>query len=579
VLFPDLPEIDGVVEHPTSADYAVAARFALDRKRLPRAIEQVSAAVALEPLNADHLRLLGAILEASRAPLELLRLGGDTFFGLIAVRGYALARAGQWSEALKALTEAVVFRPDTPFLVWTTRWLEDARAMRRLKPEEVAFLLTQFSVAAPRFLNARGTRQNLEAALALAERVTHVQPAHPLLAYARSRILRTLGETEQATHVLSELGPEEQASFEYAIERAALAFDEGQSAVRVGWLERAVHKSPEQQSAWFDLAHAQLELGALPEALKSFEQGLALGLSEPAQATRDYIRWLLFGNLDLLGQGAAEADAHRRRLQEDALGYDQVILDPLDNLVRVVRGTLKGAESLPVDQRVRLRVQADRPSSPSAELAFQRGLAAIGRVGELEVEHAPVRQRLAGLWEKTGGKFVPLHQPAPEALDSRFSAAALRPFSWTTFVTSGQELAVLATGPFEFLRLVAHPPAVPPGADAVEWICRVQLLAAFAIATHSGQWTEREQLLVAMANSDDWISVAGVLALTLAAERDAACLPDVVRDLQALIPPEGMALPIFARALAIAGLRVVQGDEADAFRKLRVRALLRSWPP
>jgi len=579
VLFPDLPEIDGVVERPTSTDYAVAARFALDRKRLPRAIEQISAALALEPLNAEHLRLLTAILEASRAPLELLRLGGDTFFGLIAIRGYALARAGQWSEALQALTDAVVFRPDTPFMVWTARWLEDPRAMRRLNVEDVSSLLTQLPVAAQRFLNARGTRQNLEAALALADGVARAQPAHRQLAYARSRLLRTLGETERAIQALSELGQDEQDSFEYAVEQAALAAQQGQAAARVTWLTRAADKKSDQQSTWFELGNAQLELGALTEALDSFEKGLALGPSERGQGTKDYICWLLFGDLELLSQGVEESDAHRRRLQEDALGYDQLILDPLDRLIRVIRGTLMRAESVPVDQRIRLRVQADRPLSPSAELAFQSGLAALGRRGELEVEHASARQRSAGIWERTGGKLVPLHPPPSEEVLSRFSEAALRPFSWKDFVASGQELASLAKVPAEFLGVVAHPPPVPAGADAVEWICRVQILAAFAITAHAAPWAEREQLLVAMANSDDWISVASVLGLAAAAERDASCVRDVERDLRSLIPALTTELPVYARALAIAGLRVADGDEAPAFLELRARAMMASVAP
>ncbi|HYQ44228.1 MAG TPA: tetratricopeptide repeat protein [Polyangiaceae bacterium] len=579
MLFPDLPEIDGIVDRPTSADYAVAARFALERKRLPRAIEQISAALALEPLNPEHLRLLTAILEASRAPLELLRLGGDTFFGLIAVRGYALARAGQWSEALKALTAAVLFRPDTPFLVWTTRWLDDERAMRRLNQEDVASLLTQFSAAARRFPNARGTGQNLDAALALAERVTRVQSAHRSLAYARSRLLKTLGETEHAIQVLNELGQEEQTSIEYALERANLAHDQGKRAERLTWLTQAAGENPELQSTWFELGDAQLELGALAEALGSYEKGLALGPSERGQATKDYLRWLLFGDGELLSRSAAESDAHRRRLQEDALGYDQLILDPLDPLVRVIRGTLMRAESLPVEQRIRLRVQAERPLSPSAELAFQHGLASLGRVGELEVEHAPARQRLAGIWERRGGKLVPLHQPLSDEVMSRFSEAALRPFSWTVFMAGGNELALLATDPVEFLGVVGHPPAVPRGADGVEWVCRVELLAAFAIAMHSAPWSERERLLVPMASSDDWISVAGVLALVVAAERDPSRRSDVLRELEALIPVEGAELPACARALAIGGSRVAEGDEVRTYLELRARAMMASVAP
>jgi tetratricopeptide (TPR) repeat protein len=515
-------------------------------------------------------------LGASRAPLELLQLGGETFFGLIAVRGYALARAERWSEALEALTEAVMFRPDVPFLDWSLRWLDDVRAMRRLKPEVVASLLTQLSGIARRFHNIPGARQNLDAALALGGRAARVQPAHRELAYARSGLLRTLGETEQAAHALSQLDLEEQASFEYAVEQAALARAEGRANERVGWLVRAQEKKPEQQSTQFELGDAQLELGALRDALRSYERGLALGPSETYGATKDYVRWLLFGESELLRQDVAVVDVHRRRLQEDALGYDQVILDPLDHLVRVIRGALKRAESLPADQRIRLRVQSDLPLSPSAELAFRGGLAALGRVGELEVDYPPARQRLAGIWEKVGGRFVSLHPRPTELLDRRLSECALRAFSWAGFVTAGQELAVLAANPVEFLGIIAHPPGVPAGADAIEWICRVQLLAAFAIVAHVTPWAERDRLLNAMVNSDDWVSVAGVLALAEAAEQDASHASDARRVLGALVPSPGVELPLCARALAIAGSRFRQREEVAPFLELRARALMRS---
>ena len=86
---------DGYVENPTDADYAAAARWALQQKNLPLAVQQVSAALALNPLHEPHLRLLDDIVARGRGPLLLVELPEKgAFFGICAA--FARRAPGCW---------------------------------------------------------------------------------------------------------------------------------------------------------------------------------------------------------------------------------------------------------------------------------------------------------------------------------------------------------------------------------------------------------------------------------------------------------------------------------------------------
>jgi tetratricopeptide (TPR) repeat protein len=579
-LFPDLPEIDSAIAQPTAEDYARAARFALERKALPRAVEQVSAALAFAPLDPEHLRLLDAILSASRAPLELVRLREEgTFFGLVAVRARVLARARRWAEALEALSEAVLFQLGTPYLCWTRSWLDHQDAVQRLPPDGVAALLVRIGDGLRRHARLPGTHENVDAALVLAARVAEAHPKHAGLGAARSRMLRARGDLEAAARVLEAHSTSSDIPWEIAVELSALARDRGEPGARRRWLERALDARPDDAATRLDLADTLLEAGEIAAALEAYDAALALGPSAHARAARAYARWSLLDDPSLFDR-AESLDASRAHFQGDALGYETVLLDPLDPLVPVVRRTLQRAPALPEDRPVRVRVRMDRPAAPSALLAFRLGLDALGRTGELEIEHPGGAPRV-GVLKRAQAALARDEPAAARACRDAIAAGAVTPFSWARARADAEALARFSAPPFDdLLALLVRPPELPPRMDAVEWLLRVQTLVALAIAQHRASWPERHRTLQELlAGSDDWVCVAGVLGLAAAAEREPELRGQVTRELGALVPGPASDLPLHARAVAIAGSRLAGREDGGAFVALRGRALLRAFVP
>ncbi|XXY22862.1 hypothetical protein WME88_24930 [Sorangium sp. So ce216] len=568
------------IADPTDADYAAAARSALSKKDFRLAIEQASAAVALQPQHEAHLRLLDEVIATARRPIELVMLSPEgAFYGLCAARARVLARLNRVAEALDALFQTAAFRPSAPFLPWACAWVKPSKSARRVAPKAVAAGMLALTDAARGRAPDPGVTANLEAALVIAERIQAEHPSDTSLLVARSRALRALDRDAEALARLDAEG--DPSSWAIAVERAAIHGERGELRARIAWLERARVARPAELSTYLDLGDAHLDDGELEPAVAVYARALELdATSRWAAASLSYARALASGapyDAELSERERDQNTAHERArsLEADATAYTTRLSDPIDPLVGVIRGVRARADATGWSVKLRFRVRAERALAPSAYLAFVHALAQCGRDGSLLVEHEQGAPSAGRLWQPTAAGAAPAVQRPPDEVLAHVNELARTPFEWAAWC----DRAVMLSAPLDperaamFVDAIAYPPEPPSSdVDAVRWVHAFQIAAAVLAALGPGAVEARkERLCSLLAGIDDWSAGAALLGLRALARARPELTPAIVEQARSLLPAERAPLPPHARALAVLGCELTSGEARRDFLRLRAR--------
>jgi hypothetical protein len=548
-LFPELPEITDVIDNPTAEDYATAARYALERRRLPLALKQVAAAMVLEPEERSYRRLLSEIVGHTPDPLKLLELSErGTFYGVAAARAWHLASKGRATAAVRLMREVATFRPNTPLLVWVEEWSARPDFARKTEPSAVAELILAFLGALARTEAREGAFRNLAAAAALASAVALMHPQHAGLRAARCQLLRELGDTQLALD-LALSGAESWAT---TVEAASACGELGHRDRQIQLLRRAIALAPEKSSSYWLLGKVLVDGAELAEAEATF---LAAPASDDdsdfsSRAAAAYLRYLRTGDRTPLTGFEKDPRPFVQDLVNDARYYDTLLPDPLDRIVDVIRAAVARGSQEP-SAAINVKARIDGCATPSALRAFELGLARLGQRGRLTLLGEREPRHLGGLWQMRDAAAVPLVEPASFVVEGDVRELAERAFDWTSWTRAAAGERELD----QLLRVAVHPPKLPPHFDAVEWLTRVHTAVALLIAYNVAPWLERLAVIErALAATDDWICGVGIIAWAASTQREPHRINAVPPAFDRLLQQcSGSTLPSYARTLAIVG--------------------------
>ena len=411
---------------PSDGDYAAAARRALEAEDFCLALEQVAVAVALRPQNALHLELLDRILRVAPTPLELTRLPAGAFYGLCAVRARALAHARRFDEAIDLLFQATAYSPETAFLPWADGWVQDAAEAGGIQVQTLAAGAARFFEALRGRHVDSGAAQNLESTLRALGRMHAPDPQSTSLLVLQSRALRLLGRENEA---IARLAPASEASWEVAAELSAIHRQRHDFAAQARCLEAACALSARETSLWLDLGDAHVNNGGRRQALGAYERALVLDPGcQWASVSAAYARALgSTGAAACVELGAAQVHGEAKKrsqvLTADLCAYTTRVSDPVDPIVTVLRRVAADAEHKPSEGLLNIRVFAERPLAPSANIAFMFLLSAQRRIGHLLVEPERHTASMGPLWSTNGDELV----PQEESGDPRGSSRSVQP--------------------------------------------------------------------------------------------------------------------------------------------------------
>ena len=465
---------DHIIANPTAADYASAARVALNTGNITLAIEQVAAALARDPLFEPHLALLDCILSATKDPVAATTVRGEAFFGRLAVHAHALAGVGRLGEALHTLTQSVVFRPEVPYFEWLRRWSVNVDALARIDDETIARVAAEVVSSSLRVFDPL-------IGFLMATHHARRLGAHDRSLVYIAMLLRRSGAFDEAASLLVDhvrAAPSWDAHCEYA--RVLRAMDDVEGAISA--MQRAIALQPDEPSGRIDVGEMLLEIGRFRDAAHVLE------MTEHEEARLPLLYAHARVDADARRTLRARSEPRARLLADDLALFETLLPAPNDPCARVVRDLLARASRMASNQPIRARVRIDNPEPPSVHIAFRLGLARLGRTGELTFEsNAPSRRPAAG-------------RPPPPGTAAAVAALAARSFEIDGW------FAAAAALPSDVASLMEHPPPPPPAFETTDWVQRVQVVAAMRLAHDERIW----QVLDA---ESDWTVTAAIVAL------------------------------------------------------------------
>ena len=111
----------------TPAEEASLAEALLGKRDVVHGAFHLAGALVEQPLNDEWLKLVDRYIAASPEPLELAPLKAgpeENWLGMVALRALILGKTGRIPEAVVLVLQAVMARPDKPYLDWAIDWLE-----------------------------------------------------------------------------------------------------------------------------------------------------------------------------------------------------------------------------------------------------------------------------------------------------------------------------------------------------------------------------------------------------------------------------------------------------------------------
>jgi len=592
------------VEHSHDKTYTPDEEFQIARavweheRDARHAANHLAAALVADPHHPDRLALLDEMIAGCDDPLAMAPLDdAGNYIGTVAVRGYILARTGRVGEAVDLIAQVHHANPGIPFLEWAVDWLTaDPGAAGSVAPGALArFFGTLIGKYPGNVIDAPAARAELALALRFHEAAVPADDPDTMLRYARVALLRKLGRLDEAEG-LARGYYEAAPNYHFATALAMIRQSRGDADGWADWMRAAIDHDPADAAARRDLGDWHLGRGEFAEAAKWYQEAIDRepddGWSIPSLYFANHQLGRDGGWLEKLAAFAADhpENDRARSLLRAGRPYATYLPAPAEAILNLLPRFVEAWRKDPADVPTgAFKVTLSALEAPSARLAFEVQLRAMGCDPDLRITvsnlqtpdpRLPRAEVTYRVWRyredrKLLGKklttdpvaAVPEPPAAVAAAVARIAATPYDRAAWYTAAGAAVTGAPVRPSPVDVLGVMAHPPELPDGWYAPDWVLRCQLAAALA-AAHLGDG--RRVLLDLARGPYDWTVTAAVVALTEAAQRDpavtTAALPvflDLLRDQ----PRPGYVCYEYAAACCVQQLPGVPDDVREHFAR------------
>lgn len=510
----------------------------------------------------------------------------EAYFADEALRAYVMARQGRVIEAVGLLTQVVAAKPDASYLEsWALDWMQQPGVLERMPSDLFYLAVAKMQIRYPEhpYLTA-AQHKPLEKALALVERYQRrVRPA-PEEQIWRAALNRKLGRFKTALDI-GQAAYDSQPKWQTAIPCGLALREMGELERAREAFELALAHDPEDLAARLEVADMYLEDQQWEEAAKWYAEVLAREVDHPwASASIAYCDYRLGHEEsaartlnELRREGCLRAD----QLVERLLPYSGSLPLPTDATANLLTQLIDKLRESPDSIAGQLRVSLSHLEAPSNYLAFRMQMEASGAPAELELEvqtiARPDPRRSDGpvsllLWTYDGIKPSPAVGPPGEQVLSLVEALAREPYdprrNWARASLAMQQLG--AERAEELAAAMVHPPDLPPGWTALEWIPRTQLVTAQMLAHLDEGWqgSRRKTILFDLIRGPiDWTTEAVIITLAQLSQEAPESSADIDREFERLAARRAdsgacsFEFPLFYHWIDLPSLPATRRDE------------------
>lgn len=306
--------------------------------------------------------------------------------------------------------------------------------------------------------------------------------------------------------------------------------------------EAALRADPSDISACLEGGDTFFEADRWEEARRWYERALAKDPSQAwAKPSSLFCEWKLSGAEEALAAVTELAGAGNGRAQ-DLLNraYDGPFV-PSDASANLLRQFLEQGTNPKIADGSTFNIGISSLEAPSNGLAFALAYAAKGldltvRYGVAKVQAPDPRQPLDAvqyrLWEYEGTVAKQALPEPPERIRQAIAELASGPFNRIRSFARAS-LVAAELGPQALpgiLATMVHPPQLPAGRDALEYLPRVQFEAMCVAAQVDEGWqgsARRAALMSVLLGPMDWTVNAAIDVLTFLADRHPVIAYDV----------------------------------------------------
>jgi tetratricopeptide (TPR) repeat protein len=571
---------------PTPEQDVAAAQAALAKGDLRQAAFHAGCALSHDPTRREWLHLLDQIAGAAPDPLALAPLEENNYFATVATRAYLLARLGRLTEALDLLFQAVMSKPDVPYLEWGIAWLEHPGAQGRVDSGSVERFLAEVVQNWPMLSAPDGPgRPTVERLPRLihAVRKTGLRGNH--LLFLSASVLRRTGAVADALQVAREayqLYP----GYEAAVAVAYALREQGDISGAFAAYEKALEHDPHDLAVRLDMADMLWDNSYLDGAERLYGEVLQREPHHPWALPSYYsLQYKRTGqeawreHLEAYASANPDNDRARFLMRDFTPYFGGYLPDPTEATVNVARHVVEAVEKDPATAPTGIgRVAVSCLEAPSAVLAVRQQLQLLKFDGAFEFEVAQVaspdprkpRCRVDYLlWRYQGTNAVPALPPPPQPVQAAVAWLASQPFNLKGWRDQGRQVAAqLGQVPVEaILAVMVHPSFPPQGMRSWTWIYRLQFAAALVLAGLDTGWkgSRRRAGLLSVANGPmDWSVDAALVALATIAWEDPEAEQEIAQlhvELLRNIPREGYVC--YLEPLVLCALQRPRLDPAE----------------